>query len=897
MTLTHKKKHTFGYYLKWLMTNRFSVFTVLCLIVGFFIVLPYENSGRSLICSGDASVQHYPALAYYGEYLREILRTLFTEHRLEFPAWDINIGYGGDIATTLHYYCLGDPLTLISVFFTDNHTELCYNLLVIMRLYLSGVAMLCYCRHRGTPVYSSVAGALVYCFCGYAVAPGIFHPFFATPLIYFPLLLWGSELIFEKKTPFVFIMAVAFALLSNFYFFYMQVIFVVLYVLLRYIPVYGKVRIKEFFDLIFRFFINAVIGVLIAMPVFLPNIISLLQSDRISVDRVIPKLYPEDYYLALPEGLISEFGNYYVYLSISAIAIIACFVLFTKFRKENIPLMIAVTVLVSFLLLPKIGSVFNGFNYVTNRWIWALAFVFGYITARVMPETEELELKNILKLVGCTAGFFLLCYLPDRELSDQTLVFFAATVLCIIFITLVSKKIIPKKVFRSVIAVLVCVTVGLNGYYHASTKYANWVSNSQKTGGAYSRYFRSVVADVDVLPNEGEGRYDSAKGMTDYNTALLYDIGGTGFYFSTINPGTAQFQRSQMLNCSTDQQFRNLDGRSYLAAALSVKYFVTKENSSHPRPYGYDTQVDKKIYSSEHTLPLVYVFDSVYNPTQSLSVTQRQQLLLQTAVTDAQTSLPKAEPEFTDYNVPFEVTTSDNVTVKENGFSVSKKDATLTLSFDTVSNSELYCIVEGLDFVPADESTETKIEFSSGKVKQTLQYKTALDNYTSDRHDFLVNLGYDENSRAELTVKFKNPGEVSFDKFYLIAQPMDDFAEQVDKLADSGVGDIEVDGDVITFSADREAAGIACISVPYQAGWRATVNGEEVEVLSIQDGLCGIYLEEGGSEVVLEYENPVTTVSFILFFAGLAMMVTAVAINLKKEKMQKNKANLSFVKE
>ena len=884
MTLVQKEKRTPGYYVRLLTTNRFTIFTALCMIAGFLIILPYELNGCSLICKGDASVQHYPALAYYGEYLRGIIRTLVTEHRLEIPAWDMNIGYGGDIVTTLHYYCLGDPLTLISAFFTENHTELCYNLLVIARLYLAGIAMLCYCRHRGTAGYSSVAGALVYCFCGYAIAPGIFHPFFSTPLIYFPLILWGSELLFEKKTPFVFIMSVAFSLLSNFYFFYMQVIFVVLYVLLRYIPFYGKIRIKEFFGVMLKFASCSVIGMLIAMPVFLPNIISLLQSDRISVERIIPMFYPDNYYLALPEGIVSEFGNYYVYLSISAVAVVALFAMFSRFKKENISLLIAVTALLGFLLLPKVGSAFNGFNYVTNRWVWALAFVFGYITAKIMPAAEEFKLKNIAGVLGCTAGFFLLCYIPDKELSDQTLIFFAVAVISIVLIALVSKNIIPKKLFSSAIVILVGVTVCVNGYYHASPDEANWVGNSMKSGAAYTRYFRSVVADVDKLPNDVEGRYDSAKGQTDYNTALIHDTAGTGFYFSTINPGTAQFQRAQMLNSSTDQQFRNLDGRSYLAAALAVSYFITKDDSAHPWPYGYDIKESDKVYSSESTLPLVYVFDSVYTPSEDMTVTQRQQMLIQAAMTDADTDLPEAVPEFTDYNVDFVIKDTENMTVTENGFVIDKTDAKMTLEFDSVENSELYCIFEGIDFVPADSSTETKVEFSSGKIKQTLQYKTPLDNYTSDRRDFLVNLSYVEGSRTQITVKFKNPGEFTFDSFRVCAQPMETFAMQVNRLANSGVSDIDVDGDVITFSANRKDAGIACIAVPYQNGWSVTVNGKATEVLNIQDGLCGVYLDEGESVVVLEYENPVADISIILFSAGVVFMVTAVVINLKIRK-------------
>lgn len=43
--------------------------------------------------------------------------------------WDLNIGYGSDILTTLHYYVIGDPLTLLSVFFKSSQTEFLYEFL------------------------------------------------------------------------------------------------------------------------------------------------------------------------------------------------------------------------------------------------------------------------------------------------------------------------------------------------------------------------------------------------------------------------------------------------------------------------------------------------------------------------------------------------------------------------------------------------------------------------------------------------------------------------------------------------------------------------------------------------------------------------------------------------
>lgn len=60
----------------------------------------------------DGLQQHFNALLYYRSWLLSILDTLVTEHKVSVPLWDMQIGLGSDVLTTLHYYVIGDPLNL-----------------------------------------------------------------------------------------------------------------------------------------------------------------------------------------------------------------------------------------------------------------------------------------------------------------------------------------------------------------------------------------------------------------------------------------------------------------------------------------------------------------------------------------------------------------------------------------------------------------------------------------------------------------------------------------------------------------------------------------------------------------------------------------------------------------
>ena len=83
------------------------LYTLVFGVIAGFIYYQFAGNGKSLVWSHDGIPQHLNSLAYYGRYLREVLHTIFVEHKLELPMWDMNIGYGSDILTTLHYYVIG----------------------------------------------------------------------------------------------------------------------------------------------------------------------------------------------------------------------------------------------------------------------------------------------------------------------------------------------------------------------------------------------------------------------------------------------------------------------------------------------------------------------------------------------------------------------------------------------------------------------------------------------------------------------------------------------------------------------------------------------------------------------------------------------------------------------
>ena len=169
------------------------LYTLVFLAVALALYLKFFANGKSLVWSHDGVPQHLNSLAYYGKYLRKVLHTLFIEHKLSLPLWDMHIGYGSDILTTLHYYVIGDPLTLLSVFVPASKTEALYAFLIFLRIYLAGIAFSRYSFYHKNSKQATFMGTMIYIFAGWTIYAAMKHPYFSNPMIYLPLILLGID--------------------------------------------------------------------------------------------------------------------------------------------------------------------------------------------------------------------------------------------------------------------------------------------------------------------------------------------------------------------------------------------------------------------------------------------------------------------------------------------------------------------------------------------------------------------------------------------------------------------------------------------------------------------------------------------------------------------------------
>ena len=906
--------------------NFYAAYTLVFAILALILYLHFYLNGKSLIWSHDGVPQHLNALAYYGEYLRDILKSIFIDHDPAIPMWDMNIGYGSDILTTLHYYVIGDPLTLLSVFVPAEHTETLYELLIFLRIYLAGIAFSRYCFYHENSGQAVFLGVFIYIFAGWTIYASMKHPYFANPMIYLPLVLMGIDKIYRKEKPYVFIWSVTLAGVSNFYFFYMIGIFMVLYAAFEYFHMFEKCSLKDIGRWLAVFAVYSLIAVMMAAVVLLPVLIPLFGTQRFQAENYVPLLYDRVYYEKYLGCLIGENMIQWGVAGYSAAAMAGVFVLFAK-KKKFTSLKAGFLLLNIFLLIPFAGHVLNGFSYVSNRWIWAYGMMVAYICVKTYPDLFTLTIKEkrrifVMTLLYSVVALFWQVSRTERNMmAVLILISTSAVVLCF------GSVYVRRRSLCILLGGLTTAGILLNISYQYSLE-KDYLSEFADQGEAVEKLESGTDLAVLDTGDDSLYRYDQLDALSCDNSSMYMGTNGTSYYFSVASGSIGTFFDEMYLNTPWEQHYENLDGRTILDRLASVKYFVIKNEENQYLPYGYQwlsgtAEKNGKTYEAyrcQDALPVGYTYDSYISREayEKMSVTEKQQALLQGVVLE-ESSLPETETEFTDQELSYTVTEGRGCRLEDGKITVTEEGAKLKLSFQGMEESETYLITEGLDYdalspreLVSDkswdkmtryeknqvleeesrwrywkESQEASIEVTGAFPDKKIKIYTDRYNAYSGKHNFLCNVGYSRKPIHTVTLTFENTGIYTFDTLKIVSQPVEEIGQQTRDLAKNVLKDIHTDTNSLTGSITLSKPKALLISLPYSEGFRAYVDGEEAELLEANTMYMALELEEGEHEIRLVYCTPYLKAGACLTLAGAVCYICLVSFNHRNKKKKR----------
>lgn len=901
-------------------------YTLLFGVTAILVYLPFLLSHKSFVTVPDGLTQHYNAFVYLGEYVREILRTLFVEHRLEIPLWEFGIGYGGDVVTTLAYYVLGDPFALFSVVTPESLSEYMYMLCIVLRLFCAGAAFCAFCRKMDCERFPSLVGAVVYAFCGFAILAAIRHPYFANPMIYLPLLLLGVEKIFRKESPVLYVLMVFVSAVSNFYFFYMLVLLTVLYTVFRFFFVVREHRLKNLWRFLAWFVGYALIGVLMAAVLFLPICMAFLSDSRASNHYTFDLLYSLRYYTRFPGSFVTmESPGFWTQIGMSPIVLLGLITLFLKKGKDTF-WKLQFLLMTLLLLVPVAGYVFNGFGYVSNRWEFGYAFCLAFILVRTIPDFFTLTDRQKAITFGCVAGYSVLCFALNQSRTEATFAGISLLLITMVFLFGLEKVkgfrlgrlVVPaKQAAQSGILLLAVCGILVNSFYKYSIREWDYQEDYQSLGVSMKDLTDQRESAWNLIEDDGFYRIDETyQGRSfENNHALTLGQSTTRSYWSINNSNVVTYLEMNSALMRTTSNIRGLLSRTFLMPFASAKYFVCDKGQEAYVPYGYEKVGETKthrndtvlLYKTDNVLPLGYTVDSYvsFADYESMTLTQRQQAMLQGAVLEEEQApafLEEASPTFTDASLPYQVKCNEYAEYSDGLLRVKDTQAEVTLTFEAPADCELYLEFTGLAFDArnqydyyTEEDWENINTYSRNKIDLSRRMWEKPDNanikvtcngvssdithytprsiYANGRTEYLFNLCYSDQGRTELTITFSQPGEYTFDSLSVISQPMTGLEEQVAAMKEDTLENVEISTNRITGNISLDADKLLCFSIPYSQGWTLLVDGEETELLQTNVMYMGVPLTAGEHQIELRYATPYLKVGMLLTGVGFAAFI------------------------
>lgn len=865
-----------------------AVFSVFCI------------EGKSFVRTSDGLNQYYYTLVYYGELLRSIIGNIGMHTQI--PMWDMSIGYGSDILTTLSYYGVGDPINLICVFFDRNSMEVCYILLIIIRLFFAGIFFSMFSLKHNHSKMGSLIGSMIYVFSGFSLYLVMQYIGFGSALMYFPLVLIGVDRILEVKKPFFFIISIFLCAISNFYFFYMISIFMVLYAIFRFCYinkfVFSKKAeiISKVLRNIGRFAGYYAVGVLLALPILLPIIRVFLETGRSSMTYNVPFSYSWIRYIVIFVSFFWAYAGEYMGYTLLMLPVLVIAI----FRKENIIFRVVVIVLAVMLGLPFFSSVFNGGTYVTTRWYFFVALTCAYLVAHFYEEIYRLKLQEKVIVAVFSVFINLLAYMIFR--NNICFVFGGLTLVTIFIIC--SSRLNRKRIFRWLVVICSLGSIVLvSKMNYKSLESNNGVSNYIVYGSADKAYLSSTSGAVNnyiknniQVYNDLIGQYRYSKNDTwefsELNASLINGLHGTQFYFSLYDENVAEFNERLYVNAMNDFKYEGVDSRCILLNLLNVKYIWGEKYAAGV--YGftpvYQTR-DCTLMENQTDVSLGYTYSSYLKleEWEALTATERQYAMLQTVFLeeDIEGQCNKAElvsVEQNNYEIPLLQMDAEFNILDENVWDIDNINDRVILELSENLqdiSAEYYLVFEGLHY-EKDNVTSSHIYFDTDNQKYQIYYLNANHSVYTDKHNFICNLGQLMCQNGKIYVSFEKEGVYTFDSIRLVCQPMEKVDSFLEKLYDEKLENVEINTNAITGNIFVSEHKILCVAVPYSDGWHAYVDGKEVKVYRANEMMMAIELEPGEHNIEFKYVTPGFSSGCIGATIGIILCIGIIYYQRKK---------------
>ena len=726
-------------------------------------------------------------------------------------SWATDVGSG--FLTSYSFYTLGSPFFWLFCWLPAKWVPYFIPLCTALKLAVGGAGAYLWCKRWCKDPQWAVLAGLLYAMSGYSMYNQVyFH--FPDVIALFPYLMaaFDAALWDESRGPFLLMIAIN--LLNNYFFFFGEAIFLILY--FACMLAMGQVRLTK--RLFTALAVEVVIGILLSGVLLVPSVLYLMGNERAStmLDGVslLMYKYAEHYWQIFNSAFLLPDSPYKASMYpdapitwshpvayLPAVGIAGGLALFWKERRHPFSKLLQVSVIFAFV--PVLNALFSALNaQYYARWYYMPLMVLAGATAIALDRAEirDTTLPRGVKVTAlCTASALLLILLPSHDLDgnltfgvvEVPLYFWAIFIVSmggVLLFALALRRSKPEKLAENVLMVVLLVA-GVGGMTHSLITYAGQ-ADVQENFKAQS--YDSVEEVKAILPDSKDYRIESVADHT--NLGLWFDKSCIQAFNSTTDSSIVRFYKLLGIGRGTES---SVSLSAYpVRGLLSVRYILVMQDGEEQ----------------------FLTFMEGRGDAEGLQWGDGSGLL-------ANSEVPKAEVQ-TGWNRMGETT-----------------------EYVVYENENWVPMGYAVDHYMSESELKRYLSLAAGK----LMMKSVVldDELVAQYEDVLTPLPEEEISK----------------------QSYADYVLDCAARRERSVTDFEMNDYGFTAATDYADTEFVVFSVPYSTGFTALVNGEETPVEEVDGGLMGIVVPGGHCDIVFEYETPGGKLGLNLTWLGLGAAV------------------------
>ena len=719
-------------------------------------------------------------------------------------SWDIGLGVN---FAALYAYYLASPMNWLVVLCPKNLIIEFMTYMIVLKIGLSGLTFAWYLKKRCMTDSIGVGFAgILYALSGYMAAYS-WNIMWLDCILLFPVIVYGLEKLVKEGNGFVYCIALGLSILSNYYISIMICIFMVIYFI-------GLVIMEEFEELedygppVFRFAIYSLLSGALAAVLLLPAFFA-LQSTA-SGDSSFPKTVSS--YFSIIDmiarhltGVETEIGLDHWPNIYCGVAVLMFFLLYLACQKIS---MKEKAVYCGMLLIffasfstNVLNFIWHGLHYpnsLPSRQSFIYIFLMLFVCFRALMYLKEIPKKHINMAFWGSVIFVLLAEKLVEAKHFHFAVFYAAIILLSMYTGLVYMYRNGRPVTAVFLALLLI--AGETAANMAITSVT--ITNRE----VYTKDNEEVQNLMTLLqPSEEFYRVEKVTRKTKNDGAWM-NFPSVSTFSSTAYADLTDFLKR--IGCEASTNAYSITGSTpFVDSLLAVKYALYSEEVANTELIAYMKESGGTyLFENLYTLPLGMVLP---------------------ADVDRDWQYRMSNPAEVQNDL-CQVMGSDDVLVWVDS-STSGTKATFTPDvpgeyYAYVTNKRVSSVKAVL---PGGSKTFNNVERGF-----LLELGRLLDGNTVT----LISETDKENMNVEI-YRFSDTAMIS------VYEKMNQYPLKISDWTDT-----TIDGTV-----QCDTSGVLFLSIPYDRGWKAYVDGEEVEIEKIFEAFVSVPVTAGHHTIRLEY--------------------------------------------